>query len=58
MITVQIREVWPGRPGYQGLVCCVLMADTVGAALFFSNHSVCFGKIFSINNNGVKLVQK
>ena len=27
--TVQIREVWPGRPGYQGLVRCVLMADTV-----------------------------
>ena len=27
--TVQIREVWPGRPGYQGLVWCVLMADTV-----------------------------
>ena len=27
--TVQIREVGPGRPGYQGLVWCVLMADTV-----------------------------
>ena len=28
-LTVQIREVWPGRPGYQGLVRCVLTADTV-----------------------------
>ena len=35
-------------PG-SGLVC--FDGWYCGAALSFSNHSVCFGKIFSINNN-------
>ena len=47
-LTVQIHEVWPGRPG-SGQVC--FDGWYCGAALSFSNHSVCFGKIFSINNN-------